>query len=153
MLSVSPLNQNTQPTLTLPIDTTGPSHATSAIFIIYDIFGFSDQALQGADILAHADAKSGHEYQVFMPDFFLGKPLTHNDYPPDTEEKKKTLGAFFGGPAAPPDNAKKVPGLIKEIEKQCSGIQKWGSLGMCWGGKVGHPLKRHRQWLCGNASL
>lgn len=35
---------------------TGPSNATSAIFIIYDIFGFSPQAIQGADILAHADS-------------------------------------------------------------------------------------------------
>lgn len=71
-----------------------------------------------------------------MPDFFLGKPLSHSDYPPDTEEKQKTVGAFFGGPAKPDDNAKKVPELVKEIEKQCSGIKKWGSLGFCWGGKV-----------------
>ena len=71
-----------------------------------------------------------------MPDFFLGKPLSQSVYPPDTEEKQKTLGAFFRGPAAPPRNAEKVPELVKEIEKQCSGIQKWGSLGMCWGGKV-----------------
>ena len=114
--------------------TTGPSNATSAIFIIYDIFGFSPQALQGADILAHAD--SSHQYQVFMPDFFLGKPLSHSDYPPDTDEKKKTVGDFFAGPASPPDTVKKVPELLKEIEKQATGIKKWGSLGMCWGGKV-----------------
>lgn len=113
---------------------TGPSHATSAILIIYDIFGFSPQALQGADILAHAD--STHQYQVFMPDFFLGKPLPHSAYPPDTDEKKKQLGDFFAGPASPPDTAKKVPELLKEIEKQATGIKKWGSLGMCWGGKV-----------------
>lgn len=114
--------------------TTGPSNATSAIFIIYDIFGFSPQAIQGADILAHAD--SGHQYQVFMPDFFLGKPLPHSDFPPDTDEKKKKVGDFFAGPANPPDTAKKVPELLKEIEKQTTGIKKWGSLGMCWGGKV-----------------
>ena len=71
-----------------------------------------------------------------MPDFFLGKPLPHADYPPDTEEKQQRLGAFFGGPANPPENAKKVPQLVKEIEEKCSGIQKWASLGMCWGGKV-----------------
>lgn len=116
--------------------TTGPPSATSAIFIIYDIFGFSDQAIQGADILAHADAASGHQYQVFMPDFFLGKPLPQSGFPPDTEEKQKKLGEFFGGPAKSDDNAKKVPELIKEIEKQCSGIKKWGSLGMCWAGKI-----------------
>jgi len=123
--------------------TTGPSSATSAIFIIYDIFGFSDQAIQGADILAHADGGSGHQYQVFVPDFFFGKPLAHSDYPPDTEEKQKKVGAFFGGPAKPDDTAKKVPELVKEIEKQCSGIKKWGSLGMCWGGKVDHNISHN----------
>lgn len=140
MLFVSPSSlvpaSTPQTTLTTnsASDSTGPSHATSAIFIIYDIFGFSDQALQGADILAHAD--SSHQYQVFMPDFFLGKPLSHEDYPPDTEEKQQRLGAFFGGPANPQETAKKVPKLVKEIDEKCSGIQKWASLGMCWGGKV-----------------
>ena len=71
-----------------------------------------------------------------MPDFFLGKPLSHADYPPDTEEKQQRVGAFFGGPANPPENAKKVPQLVKEIGEKFSGIQKWASLGMCWGGKV-----------------
>ncbi|KAI4215530.1 MAG: hypothetical protein LQ351_001999 [Letrouitia transgressa] len=93
----------------MKVYTTGPSSATSAVFIIYDIFGLSSQAIQGADILAHSD--KSHQYQVFMPDLFLGKPLPHSVYPPDTDEKKKTLGDFFGGPAAPPKTAEKVPQL------------------------------------------
>lgn len=121
--------------LTPILDTTGPSDATSAIFIIYDIFGFSSQALQGADILARAD--ESHQYQVFMPDFFLGKPLPLSVFPPDTDEKKKQMGDFFAGPANPPDNAEKVPELVKKLGQKYTGIQKWGSLGMCWGGKVG----------------
>lgn len=121
--------------LTPILDTTGPSDATSAIFIIYDIFGFSSQALQGADILARAD--ESHQYQVFMPDFFLGKPLSLSVFPPDTDEKKKQMGDFFAGPANPPDNAQKVPELVKKLGQKHTGIQKWGSLGMCWGGKVG----------------
>ncbi|CAL8574818.1 hypothetical protein XPA_000769 [Xanthoria parietina] len=114
--------------------TTGPSTATSAIFIIYDIFGFSPQALQGADILAHAD--QNHQYQVFMPDFFKGKPLPLSVFPPDTEEKKKRMGDFFAGPASPPDTAKKVPDMVKQLGQKYTGVQKWGSLGMCWGGKI-----------------
>lgn len=47
---------------------TGPSNAKSALLVVYDIFGFFPQTLQGADILAHADKE--HQYQVFMP----GKP-------------------------------------------------------------------------------
>jgi len=124
--STSPPNPST--------DTTGPSTATSAIFIIYDIFGYSPQTIQGADILAHADAS--HQYQVFLPDFFYGKPLPHSSFPPDTPEKQKQVGDFFAGPANPGETAEKVPELVKEIEKQRGGIQKWGSLGMCWGGKV-----------------
>ncbi|KAL8760153.1 MAG: hypothetical protein Q9199_000291 [Rusavskia elegans] len=114
--------------------TTGPSTATSAIFIIYDIFGFSSQTLQGADILAHAD--QNHQYQVFMPDFFKGKPLPQSVFPPDTEEKKKQMGDFFAGPASPPDTAKKVPELVKKLGEKYTGVKKWGSLGMCWGGKI-----------------
>lgn len=75
---------------------TGPTTAPTALLLI---FGFSPQALQGADILAHADRPT-HQYRVFMPDFFLGKPLPHSEFPPDTEEKKKKkVGRFFAGPA------------------------------------------------------
>jgi hypothetical protein len=53
-------------------DVTGPSVASTAILYIFDIFGYSEQALQGADILSTGDA--GNQYQVFMPDFFAGTP-------------------------------------------------------------------------------
>lgn len=120
---------------------TGSPDAPSAILIIYDVFGFSPQAIQGADILAYAAAgaqNNHHGYRVFVPDFFLGKTLARGVIPPDTEEKKKQLGEFFAGPAHPQETAKKVPELVKEIEKSQAGtgIKKWGSLGMCWGGKV-----------------
>ncbi|KAL9581193.1 MAG: hypothetical protein Q9212_004039 [Teloschistes hypoglaucus] len=113
---------------------TGPSAAISAIFIIYDIFGYSPQALQGADILAYANESK--QYRVFMPDFFYGKPLPQSVFPPDTDEKKKRMGDFFGGPAAPPANAAKVPELVKKLGEKYSEVKKWGSVGMCWGGKI-----------------
>jgi hypothetical protein len=69
---------------------TGPKTAKSALLIIYDIFGFFPQTLQGADILAHSDKE--HQYQVFMPDFFDGKPADISWYPPDTKEKGEKLG-------------------------------------------------------------
>lgn len=69
---------------------TGPTTAKSAILTIYDIFGFFPQTLQGADILAHADQE--HQYQVFIPDFFEGKPADISWYPPDTKEKGEKLG-------------------------------------------------------------
>jgi hypothetical protein len=40
--------------------------------VIYDIFGFFEQTIQGADIIAQG--AKGEGYQVFMPDFFDGSP-------------------------------------------------------------------------------
>ncbi|KAJ9623037.1 hypothetical protein H2203_005969 [Taxawa tesnikishii (nom. ined.)] len=102
--------------------TSGPSTAKSALLVVYDIFGFFPQTIQGADILAHADKE--HQYQVFMPDFFEGKPVPIDWYPPDTKEKGEKLGEFFSTT------------VIKEINSQYSNIQDWGIVGFCWGGKV-----------------
>ncbi|KAL8639270.1 MAG: hypothetical protein Q9226_008887 [Calogaya cf. arnoldii] len=46
------------------------------------------------------------------------------------------MSDFFAGPASPPDTAKKVPELVKKLGEEYTGIKKWGSLGMCWGGKI-----------------
>lgn len=54
------------------LDVTGPSDATKGVLIIFDIFGYYPQTLQGADILSSSDAKQ--KYQVFMPDWFKGEP-------------------------------------------------------------------------------
>jgi len=53
-------------------DVTGPSTASKALFVIFDIFGYFPQTIQGADILS--TSYKDHQYQVFMPDFFEGKP-------------------------------------------------------------------------------
>lgn len=54
------------------LDVTGPADATKAIVVVYDIFGYFDQTVQGADILAFSD--DHQKYKVFMPDWFKGKP-------------------------------------------------------------------------------
>ena len=69
---------------------TGPKDAKTAILVVYDIFGFFPQTLQGADILAYGDEE--RPYQVFMPDFFDGKAADISWYPPDTKEKGEKLG-------------------------------------------------------------
>jgi dienelactone hydrolase len=116
---------------------TGSSGSKHAILVIYDIFGFFPhfpQTIQGADILAYGDKEK--EYQVFIPDFFEGKPADISWYPPDTEEKGKKLGEFFEGVAAPPKHVKKVPELVEEIKKANPGIESFGVVGYCWGGKI-----------------
>lgn len=47
---------------------TGKSTAKTGILIVYDIFGFFPQTLQGADIIANGDSEN--PYQVFMPGGF-----------------------------------------------------------------------------------
>ncbi|KAK4227538.1 hypothetical protein QBC38DRAFT_477692 [Podospora fimiseda] len=111
---------------------TGPADATKGIVVIYDIFGYFDQTVQGADILAI----SHHEkYKVFIPDWFEGEPCPIEWYPPNTEEKQKSLGAFFGK-NPPPGVAAKLPAFVKALGAKNPSIKSWGVLGFCWGGKV-----------------
>ena len=71
-----------------------------------------------------------------MPDFFHGKPFDINSHPPDTDEKKAKFQAFFEGPADISKAKENSEKLVKSLSKQFS-VQKWASLGMCWGAKVG----------------
>jgi len=113
---------------------TGPPNASKALLHVYDIFGYFPQTLQGADILATAGEK--HQYQVFMPDWFEGKPADISWYPPDTKEKEEKLDHFFKTTGAPGKTAEKIPGFLKEIEKMYEGIKHWGVIGFCWGGYI-----------------
>jgi len=113
---------------------TGSSSATTGILVIYDIFGYFPQTLQGADILATSD--KDHSYQVFIPDWFHGQPADIAWYPPTDDEKKRKLGEFFQGIGAPAKAAPKVPSVLKDIEAKYPNIKTWGVVGFCWGGKI-----------------
>lgn len=103
--------------------------------IIYDIFGFSPQSLQGADLLAYGN--EDEQYQVYIPDFLIGQYADHTWFPPDTAEKGQAMGAFFQGPANPVTTVQKIPGLVRTITEHSSGaIVSWAVVGKCWGGKV-----------------
>lgn len=116
-----------------PTDATGSKDAKTGILIVYDIFGFFPQTLQGADILAYTDKEQ--QYQVFMPDFFEGSPADISWYPPDNKEKEKKLGEFFQTAAAPPKTLPRIPKIVDELSKS-KGIEKWAIIGFCWGGKI-----------------
>ncbi|KAK5942222.1 hypothetical protein PMZ80_006177 [Knufia obscura] len=116
--------------------TTGPK-SSSGILVVYDIFGFFPQTLQGADILSgehHSEAS--RKFQIFMPDFFEGKPADISWYPPDTDEKGKKLGEFFNTTAAPPKTVERVGKVMQELKAKNPDIKNWGVLGYCWGGKI-----------------
>jgi len=119
---------------------TGPKNAKSAILVVYDIFGFFSQTLQGADILAHADKE--HQYQVVMPDFFHGHPADISWYPPDTKEKGEKLGQFFQTSAAPPKTLERIPKVLEQVQSQRPDIKEWGIVGFCWGGKIANLMSK-----------
>lgn len=98
--------------------------------MIFDIFGYYPQTLQGADILANADEHN--KYLVFMPDLFEGKPADISWYPPDNEEKQQKLGNFFKTTGLPPKAAERVPELVKAMGEKYSSIEKWGMLGVSY---------------------
>ncbi|KAL2127107.1 hypothetical protein VTI74DRAFT_11322 [Chaetomium olivicolor] len=111
---------------------TGPEDATKGIVVIYDIFGYFDQTVQGADILA----TSHHQkYKVFMPDWFKGEPCPIEWYPPNTPEKQQNLGNFFKKNPAQ-GVAAKLPDFVKALQAQNPSVKSWAVLGYCWGGKV-----------------
>ncbi|KAI1415497.1 hypothetical protein F5Y13DRAFT_156162 [Hypoxylon sp. FL1857] len=114
---------------------TGPADAEKGIIVIYDIFGYFDQTLQGADLLA--TGKKSQQHKVFIPDWFKGNPCPIEWFPPDTEEKQKNLGGFFSDPEhAPHTVAAKLPEYVKAVQASNPSIKSWGILGYCWGGKV-----------------
>lgn len=111
---------------------TGPSDAKKGILVIYDIFGYFPQTLQGADILSTSHAE---KHRVLIPDWFEGEPCPIEWYPPTDEEKQKNLGAFFGK-NPPPKVAGQIPDYIKAAKAKYPSVTDWAILGYCWGGKV-----------------
>ncbi|CAK46400.1 uncharacterized protein An12g09130 [Aspergillus niger] len=87
---------------------TGPESATKAILVIYDIFGFFPQTIQGADILATA---SEQKYRVFIPDFFQGEPADITWFPPQTDDHKQKLGNSSRPRLLPPQTCPRSPPL------------------------------------------
>ncbi|KAM5466594.1 putative carboxymethylenebutenolidase [Microsporum audouinii] len=111
---------------------TGAPDATKGIIAVFDIFGYVDQTVQGVDILG---ASNDGKYKVFMPDWFKGNPCPTEWYPPDTEQKQKDLGAWFGN-NAPHGVADALPEYVEAPKAANPSIKSWALIGYCWGGKV-----------------
>jgi len=107
----------------------GPEGTGRAIILVYDIFGYFPQTLQGADILAEAC-----QARVLMPDFFKGKPFPPDKHPPKDEADAALLQLFFGTTANPISTLPSITAVGKELKKE--GASKVGVVGFCWGGKM-----------------
>lgn len=108
------------------IDVTGSETATTGILLIYDIFGFASQTLQGADILATSDKH--HEYKVFIPDFLLGE-YAQKEWFANDEGKKVHLPNWFKS-HGPPTAIKQMPDTLNSLNESYNKIDKWGCIGV-----------------------
>lgn len=111
----------------LKVYVTGSESATKALFYIYDIFGFTSQTLQGADILAEAG-----NYLVVVPDFFEGKYAGPWFFGSSDEDKEKQA-AFRKKMTF---KTEEIKSLLKHANSTFPSATKWGAIGYCWGGKV-----------------
>ncbi|WWD16738.1 hypothetical protein CI109_101169 [Kwoniella shandongensis] len=105
---------------------TGPEDAKKSLLIIYDIFGFSNQLIQGADLLA------SQGYRVTMPDFLLGDHPTMAMFQPGGEEDRaKYFSKFPGNQQSQSEAIGKALTAIK-----APGVEKTAVIGLCWGYKA-----------------
>ncbi|KAL8658881.1 MAG: hypothetical protein Q9202_007393, partial [Teloschistes flavicans] len=105
----------------------GPSGATKGLVSIFDIVGYFEQTLQGADILATSDEQQKHK--VPMRDRFKGNPVPVEWYPPDTSEKQKKLGEWSSN-NDPHGVAAALPKYVEALQAAHLSIKSWRILGI-----------------------
>ncbi|KAI9644904.1 hypothetical protein NHQ30_006938 [Ciborinia camelliae] len=119
----------------LPVYVSGASNPTTALMIIYDVFGAAPQTLQGADLLAAA--LEPLNTVVIVPDLFNGKAAQAEWYKPDASREAKAAKAAFMESAFTIETWEKPVGeLVVDCGKKWDGLKAWACLGLCWGGKV-----------------
>ncbi|AAW45144.2 conserved hypothetical protein [Cryptococcus deneoformans JEC21] len=104
----------------------GPEDVKVAVLVVYDVFAFSPQILQGADIIA------SQGYRVVMPDFLVGNYATPEMFKPGNEEMKAEYFSKFPGACGSQSEpvAKAINGL------KAAGHNKVAVIGYCWGYKT-----------------
>lgn len=105
----------------------GPKDAPAAIVFICDIFGFTPQAYQVADLLA-----AGTGFRVAMPGVLRDGAWSLDNFPPPD---MATFMGWIGSTASWDDIVKRdVPPVVDLLK--AGGAQSLGIIGFCWGGKV-----------------
>lgn len=108
---------------------TGPKETGRAIVIVYDVIGYSSQAIQGADILA-----SSANAQVIVPDLLQGDFADHSWIPPDTPEKLQRWQGWYAERGNPLTYLEPMASVVDTLRD--GGAKKIGLVGFCWGGKL-----------------
>ncbi|EHY61240.1 hypothetical protein HRR81_009552 [Exophiala dermatitidis] len=120
----------------------GGSSSTGGILFIYDVFGYTSQTLQGADILANSELES----IVVVPDLFGGEYMKKEWYAEKTERNETQIKAFLSSKASIETAVQRLlgkdgadaqeGGLLASVKERYPSVTKWAVIGYCWGGKV-----------------
>ncbi|KAJ4502168.1 hypothetical protein HRR83_009574 [Exophiala dermatitidis] len=123
-------------------DVSGGSSSTGGILFIYDVFGYTSQTLQGADILANSELES----IVVVPDLFGGEYMKKEWYAEKTERNETQIKAFLSSKASIETAVQRLlgkdgadaqeGGLLASVKERYPSVTKWAVIGYCWGGKV-----------------
>jgi len=109
---------------------TGSTSAKKAIFLLYDIFGYTSQTLQGADILA------SQGYVVTIPDLLEGQPPKMEWMARDTDERREKFAAFMTRIRDSKPHVENIHKCHASLKQAFPNVEKWAAIGYCWGGKL-----------------
>jgi len=108
--------------------------------ILYDVFGFSSQIIEGADIFAHSSSSSSKDggsedgCLTFMPAFFGTTPAPLEWAPIDGEMDEAKLEPFCETHGATEPTLARMEELRRRFVEMYPRAEKWGLVGYCWGG-------------------
>ncbi|KAL7419773.1 hypothetical protein Q5752_005689 [Cryptotrichosporon argae] len=105
----------------------GPEDSDKVIVFVYDVFGFSPQIIQGADLLA------SQGFRVVMPDFLVGKYVDAAMFSGSEEDNKRKTEYFSQFPGAFPTQSKPIADALAAVK---TATAKVGAIGFCWGWKA-----------------
>lgn len=95
------------------------------------MFGISTPTKQGADIIAAA-----LNAVVAIPDLLKGTYAEKEWFPLNTEEKRNAFFGYLKGYAFPKNHLDDFMRVMEEFKQLFPSVERWGSYGLCWGGKV-----------------
>jgi len=110
--------------------------------ILYDVFGFSSQIIEGADIFARSSSSSSKDggsedgCLTFMPAFFGTTPAPLEWAPIDGEMDEAKLEPFCETHGATEPTLARMEELRRRFVEMYPRAEKWGLVGYCWGGYV-----------------
>lgn len=105
----------------------GPADADTAIVVVYDIFGLTQQAFQVCDSLAAATG-----FRVAMPNILRDDAWGLDNFPPPN---KDVFMNWIGTTASWDKIADNdIPALLEAL--RANGAKKFVIVGFCWGSKV-----------------